>query len=221
MSKTVREDVIEDGHTATSYLFCQSVKARIMDENLSMPIEDGELLVSGNGSLRHSQLMVLFEDQLKDMYWAESALTKAIPSLIEQTTSLDLKNALSGHLTETEEQCQRLAKIFTLLGKDATAIRCEAMEGLIKETEAIVAKCETGAMRDAGIISAVQKVEHYEIASYGTLRQFAESLGLDEAVELLAASLSEEKSADEQLTVIATNSVNVHASEQEAEHIAL
>ncbi|MBP6215278.1 MAG: ferritin-like domain-containing protein [Chitinophagaceae bacterium] len=163
-----------------------------------------------------SQLMKLFEDELKDIYWAEKALTKAIPKLIKNATSQELIDALTSHLAETENQVTRIEHVFESIDKKAVAKKCEAMEGLIKEAEEIMESSEAGAMCDAGIISAGQKVEHYEIASYGTLRQFAETLGLTEAVSLLAATLEEEKAADEKLSEVATSAINVEAAEIEA-----
>lgn len=171
---------------------------------------------SGSG-MQSSQLMKLFEEELKDIYWAEKALTKAIPKMIKNATSEELIEALENHLAETEEQVKRVEQVFEVLGKKATAKKCEAMEGLIKEAEEIMEECEEGAMCDAGIISAGQKVEHYEIASYGTLRQFAETLGLDDAVELLQATLDEEKAADEKLTEVAVSAVNIEADQEEEE----
>ena len=171
---------------------------------------------STKASMQHSQLMKLFEDELKDIYWAEKALTKAIPKMIKNATSPELIAALTSHLAETENQVLRLEDVFASMGKKATAIKCEAMDGLIKEAGEIMEECETGAMCDAGIISAAQKVEHYEIATYGTLRQFAETLGLTEAVALLEATLIEEKAADVKLTEVAVSAVNVEASEEKA-----
>lgn len=167
--------------------------------------------------MQSSQLMKLFEEELKDIYWAEKALTKVIPKMIKNATSTELIEALDNHLMETEEQVKRVEKVFELTGQKAVAKKCEAMEGLIKEAGEIMEECEEGAMRDAGIISAGQKVEHYEIASYGTLRQFAETLGLPEAVALLEETLNEEKNADEKLTEVALSAVNVEASEEEEE----
>ena len=164
--------------------------------------------------MKSSQLMKLFEDELKDLYWAEKAVNKAIPKMIKNATSPELIDALTNHLAETETQITRLVRVFESTGKNATAKKCEAMEGIIKEGEELMESSEKGAMRDAGIISAGQKVEHYEIASYGTLRQFAETLGLTEAVTLLEATLNEEKAADEKLTEIAVSAVNVQASEK-------
>lgn len=168
-------------------------------------------------SMKSSQLMQLFEDELKDIYWAEKALTKAIPKMIKKATSEELIAALTSHLAETENQVLRLEDVFASIGKKATAVKCEATVGLIKESEEIMEECETGSMRDAGIISAAQKVEHYEIATYGTLRQFAETLGLTEAAALLEATLIEEKAADVKLTEVAVSAVNIDASEEAVE----
>lgn len=171
---------------------------------------------SRNTPMQSSQLMKLFEDELKDIYWAEKALTKAIPKMIKNATSQELIDALTSHLAETKNQITRVEQVFESIGKKAVAKKCEAMEGLIKEAENIMESCETGAMRDAGIIAAGQKVEHYEIASYGTLRQFAETLGLKRAVSLLEATLNEEKAADEKLSEVATDAVNIEAAQIEA-----
>jgi ferritin-like metal-binding protein YciE len=173
---------------------------------------------NGNGNgMQSSQLMKLFEEELKDIYWAEKALTKAIPKMIKNATSEDLIEALENHLSETENQVKRVEMVFDVIGKKAAAKKCEAMDGLIKEAEEIMSECEEGAMCDAGIISAGQKVEHYEIASYGTLRQFAQTLGLDDAVSLLEETLEEEKAADEKLTEVAVSAVNVEAEQSESE----
>lgn len=168
---------------------------------------------SSNSSMESSQLMKLFEDELKDIYWAEKALTKAIPKMVKKATSGELVEALENHLAETEEQIIRIEQIFEIIGKKAVAVKCEAMAGLMKEAEEIMDECEKGAMRDAGIISAAQKVEHYEIATYGTLRQFAQTLGLKEVVSLLKATLNEEKAADVKLTEVAVTAINVDAAE--------
>jgi ferritin-like metal-binding protein YciE len=171
---------------------------------------------SSNDSMHESQLHKLFEDELKDIYWAEKALTKALPKMIKNATSEELVTALEDHLAETQEQVARLEQVFELIGKNAVAKKCEAMAGLIEEATAIMEDCEEGAMCDAGIISAGQKVEHYEIASYGTLCQFAETLGLTEVKEILALTLNEEKLADEKLTEVAVSAVNIEAAEEEA-----
>ena len=168
-----------------------------------------------------SQLGKLFEEQLKDIYWAEKALTKAIPKMIKKASSQELIDALENHLEETEAHVTRAEEVFAVLGKEPKAKKCEAMDGLIKEAEGIMEESEEGAMRDAGIIAAAQKVEHYEIASYGTLRTFASILGIDQAVELLESTLEEEKNADSTLTDVAMTAINLeaagHTEEEEAE----
>lgn len=171
---------------------------------------------SAKVSMQSSQLMQLFEDELKDIYWAEQALTKAIPKMVKNATSPALKEALESHLEQTRTQVGRVEMVFEILGKKATAKKCEAMEGLIKEGGEIMEDCEEGAMRDAGIISAGQKIEHYEIASYGTLRQFALTLGLTKAVSLLETTLNEEKAADQKLSEVAMEAINVEAAQQKA-----
>lgn len=165
--------------------------------------------------MQSSQLMKLFETELKDIFWAEKALTEAIPKMIAKATSEELIAALESHLEETNEQVKRLEQVFKSIDMKPTAKKCEAMAGLMKEAEAIIEECEPGAMCDAGIIAGSQKIEHYEIASYGTLRQFAETLKLTEAAKLLEQTLDEEKGADEKLTEVAVSAVNVEAAELE------
>lgn len=157
------------------------------------------------------ELQEFFEDGLKDMYWAEKALTKALPKMHKNATSPKLKEAINKHLEETKVQVTRLEDVFNSLGKKAKAEKCEAMEGLIKEGESIMEETETGAVRDAGIIAAAQKVEHYEIASYGTLATYAKMLGHKDALALLAETLNEEKKTDTDLTKLAVSEVNVKA----------
>jgi len=162
-----------------------------------------------------SGLTELFEDALKDIYWAEKALTKALPVMSKNATSPELKDAIDNHLTETEEQIVRLEEVFKIIGQKATAKKCDAMEGLIEEAKGMLEETELGVVRDAAIIAASQKIEHYEIATYGTLRQFAETLGLPEAATLLEQTLDEEKDADKLLTDVAVNAVNLEAAELE------
>ncbi len=159
-------------------------------------------------------LRELFEDQLKDIYWAEKALTKALPKMAKNATSEELTNAINSHLEETKGQVQRLEQVFELLGKKAQAKKCDAMEGLIKEGEGIIEETKPGPVRDAGIIAASQKVEHYEIASYGTLASFATLLGEDAVAALLEATLEEEKACDGKLTEVAESAVNLEANEE-------
>ena len=171
---------------------------------------------STKSSMKSSLLMKLFEDELKDIYWAENALVTAIPKMIKNATSDELNEALTSHLEESKEHVSRLEEVFSLIGKKAEAKKCDAMDGLIKEATSIMEECEEGSMRDAGIISAAQKVEHYEIATYGTLRQFAETLGLNEVETILATTLQEEKDADQKLTDVAMEAINVDAAEESA-----
>jgi ferritin-like metal-binding protein YciE len=179
------------------------------------PTPKPKMASSNKGMIKHSQLMKLFEDELKDIYWAEKALTKAIPKMIKNATSLELSDALKSHLEETTEQVSRLEQVFASIEKKAVAKKCEAMDGLVREAGEIMESCEKGPMRDAGIISAAQKVEHYEIATYGTLHQFAVTLGLSEAASLLEETLIEEKAADAKLTEVAVATINIEASELE------
>ncbi|MBS1520816.1 MAG: ferritin-like domain-containing protein [Bacteroidetes bacterium] len=162
-----------------------------------------------------SALNELFIDELKDIYWAEKHLTTALPKMAKAATSEELRTAIQNHLAETENHVSRLEKAFESIGEKAVAKKCEAMAGLIKEGDEIVAETEKGSItRDAGIISAGQKIEHYEIASYGTLRTLAGVLGYDEAAELLEATLQEEKNADSKLTEVAESSINQNAKNE-------
>jgi ferritin-like metal-binding protein YciE len=169
-----------------------------------------------NEGIAHDKLHELFVDGLKDIYWAEKALTKALPKMIKSATAEELATALTDHLEETEAQVTRLEEVFASIEEKPVAKKCEAMEGLIKEGDEIVKETEAGAMRDAGIIAAGQKIEHYEIATYGTLRAFAEILGHEEAVDLLQATLDEEKAADEKLTEVTSSVIVVNEEENES-----
>jgi len=163
----------------------------------------------GAAGVTESALNELFIDELKDIYWAEKHLISALPKMAKAATSNELRSAIENHLRETENHVSRLEQVFEVIGEKAVAKKCEAMAGLIKEGEEIISETEKGSItRDAGIISAAQKVEHYEIATYGTLRSLAGVLGHDEAIELLQATLSEEKNADQTLTQVAESSVN-------------
>ena len=157
------------------------------------------------------ELEDLFEDTLKDIYWAEKALTKALPKMIKNATSPELKKAITSHLAETQEQVTRLEEVFASMGKKAVAKKCDAMEGLLKEGTGIMEDTRPGAVRDAGIIAASQKIEHYEIATYGTLAAFAKVLGENNALKNLLKTLQEEKKCDELLTSIADTALNTAA----------
>lgn len=159
--------------------------------------------------VQDSALNELFIDELKDIYWAEKHLTKALPKMAKAATSDELRTAIENHLSETENHVTRLENVFESIGEKAVAKKCEAMAGLVKEGEEIVEETEKGTFtRDAGIISAAQKVEHYEIASYGTLKTLAGVLGYNDAVDLLEATLQEEKNADNLLTKVAEGGIN-------------
>ena len=159
--------------------------------------------------VQDSALNELFIDELKDIYWAEKHLAKALPKMAKAATSEELRTAIQNHLQETENHITRLESAFESIDEKAVAKKCEAMAGLIKEGEEIIDDTEKGTFtRDAGIISAAQKIEHYEIASYGTLKTLASTLGYNEAAELLDATLKEEKNADNMLTKIAESNIN-------------
>lgn len=153
-----------------------------------------------------------FEDGLKDIFWAEHALTKALPKMAKNATSSKLIHAFEHHLKETEEHITRLEKVFESLGLKAVGKKCDAMDGLLKEADGIMAETEFGVVRDAAMIAAAQKVEHYEITTYGTLRAYAVTLGESKAVTLLAKTLEEEKKADVTLTEIALAEINIEAA---------
>lgn len=154
-----------------------------------------------------------FIDELKDIYWAEKHLTKALPKMQKAATSEELQNAFAGHLKQTETHVERLEQVFESLGEKAAAKKCEAMEGLVKEGESIIEDTEEGtATRDVGLIMAAQKVEHYEIATYGGLHQLALIMGHDDVAGILEETLNEEKEADSLLTSIAENHVNYDAN---------
>ena len=165
-----------------------------------------------------SLLQEYFVESLQDIYYAEKAITKALPKMMEAATSEELIGAFEDHLAVTEEQITRLEKVFESIGEKAKGKKCEAIEGLIKEGESIIEDTDDGtATRDVGLIMAGQKVEHYEIATYGGLVQLALTLGHEEAAQLLQTTLDEEKETDELLTGIAENNVNYEASEENEE----
>lgn len=160
-----------------------------------------------------SDLRMLFIESLKDIYWAENALVKALPKMASNATDVSLKSSIKDHIAITENQLVRLEKIFELLGVQAEGKKCEAMAGLIEEGNTILAETKPGSVRDAGIIAASQKVEHYEVATYGTLFSFAKVLGENDIAKLLQQTLAEEIEADKILTDVAITSVNANAAE--------
>lgn len=161
-------------------------------------------------------LRSLFIDSLKDIYWAENALLKALPKMAANATSANLKSAIKDHLAVTVNQVSRLKTVFEALGEKAEGKKCEAMAGLLKEGDSILEETFPGPVRDAGIIGASQKIEHYEIATYGTLCAFAKTLGENDAAQLLTKTLAEEKEADMLLSDVAYNKINFAASGAEA-----
>jgi len=159
-------------------------------------------------------LQELFEDQLKDIYYAEKQIVKTLPKMAKAASYTELQKAFEGHLKETEKHISRLESVFDLMGLPALGKKCEAIEGIIEEgSEFLKDKKEFDPdVLDAGLIASAQRVEHYEIAVYGTLCTFAKRIGQDEAAKLLEETLGEEKSADKKLTDLAVNKVNDKAA---------
>jgi ferritin-like metal-binding protein YciE len=163
-----------------------------------------------------SMLKEFFVDELKDIYYAEKHIAKTLPKMKKAATSAELKQAFEDHLEMTLNQVTRLEQVFELLGEKAKGKKCEAIEGITKEGEGIIEDTEAGtATRDVGLIISAQKVELYEIATYGGLAQLASTLGMNEAADLLRTTLEEEKQTDVLLTGIAENNVNYEASQEE------
>lgn len=153
----------------------------------------------------------LFLHNLKDIYNAEKQLVKALPKMAKGATSENLQAAIQDHLQETQGQVERLEQVFQLLNVAARGIKCAAMEGLVEEGAEVLEEDFDDSVRDAAIIAAANKVEHYEIAAYGTLVSFARLLGHGEIADLLQATLDEEKAADQKLTELAESEINVEA----------
>lgn len=167
---------------------------------------------------RSSLLKEFFVEQLQDIYWAEKHLVKELPKMQKAATTEELAEAIGEHLTVTEDHVSRLEEVFQMMGETAKAKKCEAMEGLTKEAHNIIDETQEGtATRDAAIIMAAQKVEHYEIATYGSLVQLAKTIGMNEVSDLLAQTLSEEKDADQALTQIAESNINEDGAQEEGE----
>jgi len=154
----------------------------------------------------------LFLDEIRDLYDAEKQLTKALPKMAEWAASEELRAAFESHLEETRGQVERLEQIFEALEEKASGKKCAAMSGLIKEAEELADEADESSVRDAGLIAAAQKVEHYEMSGYGSARTHAQILGHDDAVSLLEQTLKEEKAADRKLNDIAESMVNEDAA---------
>ena len=158
----------------------------------------------------------LFEDTLKDVYFAENEILKALPKMAKKATSEDLQQAFNDHAEETKGQVKRLDQIFKLLGKKPEGKECHALKGLVKEADELMETAKGGPVLDAGLIAAAQAVEHYEMARYGALSAWAEQLDMEDAAELLEETLDEEKAADEKLTELAED-INPEAENDEDE----
>lgn len=166
--------------------------------------------------MKVSSMDDLFVHELRDLYNAEKQLVKALPGMVKAAFSPELKECLQDHLQETRHQVDRLEEIFNQIDESPGRVKCRAMEGLIDESEEICDHTEEDHVRDAAIIGAAQRVEHYEIAGYGTARTYAEQLGNEMAARLLEQSLNEEKKADQRLNGLALNRINRQALEMAA-----
>src|SRR6185295_9432806 len=155
----------------------------------------------------------LFLEEIKDLYDAEKQLVKALPKMAKAASSQELRAGFQKHREQTKGHVQRLERIFSLLDKKPSAKKCEAMRGLVEEGEEVIDEIDASPLRDAALIGAAQKVEHYEIASYGTCRTFAQMNGHSDAARLLEQTLEEEKQTDKRLTEIAEGMVNEEAIE--------
>ena len=160
----------------------------------------------------NKDLHALFVHTLKDVYFAESAITKALPKMAKAATSKPLQQAFEKHLKQTEVQIARLDKVFKIIDQKATGVPCEAIKGILKEGDEVGDEFKGSKALDAGLIAAAQAVEHYEMARYGALRTWAEELGLNDAAALLQETLAEEELTDKALTKLAQTKVNVAAS---------
>jgi len=169
---------------------------------------------SGEQNEMSTELHDLFLEELADIHNAEQQLTKALPKLAKAAQNPELREAFETHLEETQNHISRLEQVAKSLGESIKRKKCAAMEGLVEEGEEIIDELEDSAALDAGLILAAQKVEHYEIASYGGLRAWAQLMGHDEAVDLLQETLDEEKLADEKLNQIAENAANQEARQE-------
>jgi ferritin-like metal-binding protein YciE len=175
---------------------------------------------STRDGMQMESLEDLFVHEIKDLYNAEQQILKALPKMIREASSAELQQALQQHLDQTKGHVERLDQVFHEVGESARGVKCKGMEGIIEEGAEILKEPADDSVKDAGIIAAAQRVEHYEMAAYGTVRTYARTLGHDEAVSLLEETLREEKEADKRLTEIAEGTVNVRASEGNGEAAA-
>ena len=166
--------------------------------------------------LLHSDIRTaddLFMHTLQDIYYAERQITKNLPTMAEKAANPELRNAFQQHLRETEQQIQRLDRVFQFLKKDPKGISCPAMDGILAEGKEIMSECDDANVRDAAMLAAAQAVEHYEIARYGTLVAMANQKGMQECARLFRETLEEEKATDKKLSELAIGSVNKQAAE--------
>ena len=174
---------------------------------------------SGQNGMKDDRTLLneLFIEELKDIYWAEKHLTKALPKMAKAATSEELRAAFEEHLAVTETQVERLEQVFEMMEMTPRAKKCDAMEGLVKESQSVIEDTPKGtSVRDAGLIISAQKVEHYEIAAYGSLSQLAKTMGYQEVSDLLNETLEEEKETDQLLTELAVSGINITAENEEA-----
>ncbi|MFL5530859.1 MAG: ferritin-like domain-containing protein [Gemmatimonadales bacterium] len=162
--------------------------------------------------MAEKDLKALFVHQLKDTYFAENAILKALPQMAEAAQSEELKGALAVHLKETQEQVKRLEQVFQIVGERPEGVECKAIQGIIEEGQEILQEFQGGEASDAGLIAAAQAVEHYEITRYGTLLAWAKQLGLSEAEGLIQETLIEEENTDEILSDLAEDAINPAAA---------
>jgi ferritin-like metal-binding protein YciE len=161
--------------------------------------------------MKLESLKDLYLEQLKDLYSAENQLVEALPKMAEAASASDLRKGFTDHLRQTQEHVKRLDRIFKSLGEDPSGTTCHGMKGLVKEGDEMIKMKGEPEAKDAGLIAAAQRVEHYEIAAYGTVRTYAELLGHDEHVTLLEKTLNEEEETDERLTELAESHINQDA----------
>lgn len=176
----------------------------------------GNTMQNGNGKKQQGSLLEeFFTDQLKDIYYAEQQLLKGLDKMQNAATTEELEDAFSEHRKQTERHVKRLERVFKIIGKNPEGKKCEAMDGLLREAESIISETKEGTMtRDAALIIAAQKVEHYEIASYGGLVQLALTMNLTRAADILEKTLTEEEDTDQLLTFIAEAHINIDADEE-------
>jgi len=168
-----------------------------------------------NKTADNSMLLDFFKDELKDIYWAENHLVKELPKMAKAATNKDLRKAFENHLEQTKEHVKRLQQVFKLVGEKAEGKKCEAMDGITKECAGIIEDTEAGtSTRDVGLIFGAQKIEHYEISTYGGLSYVSQAMGLAKVAKILEKTLSEERDADNLLSNVAVFQVNAAATKE-------